>query len=58
VSTKTISAQSRIFQTNSVFPESQVPSRLIIGFVLQRSQLGTVESNPYNFVRVHEGNFI
>jgi hypothetical protein len=52
---KTIRAGSRTFESSDLFPDSQVPSRILICFVLEHSFRGHYNQNPFNLIRTHEG---
>ncbi len=51
VTNRAIPANSKTFISENLFPGTQLPCKLILGFIPTTTFLGDVEKNPYNFAR-------
>ncbi len=51
VTNRAIPAHSKTFVSENLFPGTQLPCKLILGFIPTTTFLGDINRNPYNFAR-------
>ncbi len=51
VTNRAIPANSKTFISDNLFPGTQLPCKLILGFIPTTTFLGNIETNPFNFAR-------